>query len=108
MRAAVCHHYGAPVAVADLPTPVPGHDEVLVRVHAATVGVVDNLARNGTPAYARVHFGLARPRFPTLGCDFAGQIEAIGPSVTRFAVGDHVFGTTTPRFGAHAEYFCLS
>jgi NADPH2:quinone reductase len=96
------------VTVADLPTPVPRHDEVLVRVHAATVGVVDSLARRGTPAYARVHFGLTRPRFPTFGSDFAGQVEAIGPAVTRFAVGDHVFGTTAPRFGAHAQYVCLS
>ncbi len=110
MKAAVCRHYGAPdvVTVADLPTPVPEEDEVLVRVHAATVGIVDSLARRGTPAYARIHFGLTRPRFPTFGSDFAGQVEAIGPAVTRFAVGDHVFGTTAPRFGAHAQYFHLS
>jgi NADPH:quinone reductase-like Zn-dependent oxidoreductase len=110
MKAAVCHHYGAPdaVTVVDIPTPVPEEDEVLVRVHAATVGVVDSLARQGTPAYARIHFGLTRPRFPTFGSDFAGQVEAIGPAVTRFAVGDHVFGTTAPRFGAHAQYVCLS
>jgi NADPH:quinone reductase-like Zn-dependent oxidoreductase len=81
---------------------------VLVRVHAATVGVVDSLARRGTPAYARIHFGLTRPRFPISGPDFAGQVEAIGPAVTRFAVGDHVFGTTVPRFGAHAQYVWLS
>ena len=43
-----------------------------------------------------------------LGCDFAGQVEATGPAVTRFAVGDDVFGTIAPRFGAHAEYLCLS
>jgi NADPH:quinone reductase-like Zn-dependent oxidoreductase len=43
-----------------------------------------------------------------LGCDFAGQIEAAGPAVTRFSVGDQVFGTVAPRFGAHAEYVCLS
>jgi NADPH:quinone reductase-like Zn-dependent oxidoreductase len=43
-----------------------------------------------------------------LGCDFAGQIEAAGPAVTRFAAGDQVFGTTAPRFGAHAQYACLS
>jgi len=110
MKAAVHRRYGAPdvVTVDDLPTPVPRPDEVLIRVHAATVGIVDSLARRGTPAYARVHFGLMRPRFTTLGSDFAGQVEAIGPAVTRFAVGDHVFGTTAPRFGAHAQYVCLS
>jgi NADPH:quinone reductase-like Zn-dependent oxidoreductase len=110
MKAAVYGRYGSPdvVTVNDIPKPVPRDDEVLVRIHAATVGVVDSLARRGAPVYARVHFGLWRPRFAVLGCDFAGQIEAAGPAVTRFAVGDQVFGTTAPRFGAHAQYACLS
>ena len=109
MKAAVAGRYGGPdvVTVADRPAPVPGDGEVLVRVHAATVGVVDSLARRGAPAYARVHFGLRRPRFPVLGSDFAGQVEATGPGVSQFAVGDEVFGTTAPHFGAHAEYVCL-
>jgi len=81
MKAAVNRSYGPPdvVTFEDMPKPVPGDDEVLVRVHAAVVGVVDGLARRGAPVYARVHFGLRRPRFPVLGCDFAGQVEAAGP-----------------------------
>src|SRR5215831_5023626 len=110
MKAAVYRRYGSPdvVSVDDAPRPVPRDDEVLVRIHAATLGVVDSLARRGAPFYARSHFGLRRPRFPVLGSDFAGQIEGTGPAVTRFAVGDEVFGTLAPRFGAHAEYACLS
>jgi NADPH:quinone reductase-like Zn-dependent oxidoreductase len=110
MKAAVYRRYGSPgvVSVDEVPRPVPRDDEVLVRIHAATLGVVDSLARQGAPFYARSHFGLRRPRFPVLGSDFAGQIEAIGPAVTRFAVGDQVFGALAPRFGAHAEYACLS
>jgi NADPH:quinone reductase-like Zn-dependent oxidoreductase len=69
--------------------------------------VVDGLARRGSPWYARVHFGLLRPRLQVLGCDFAGQVEAAGPAVSRFGVGEAVFGTIAPRFGAHAEYICL-
>jgi NADPH:quinone reductase-like Zn-dependent oxidoreductase len=109
MKAAVHRRYGPPdvVTVEDVPKPAPRDDEVLVRIHAAVVGVVDGLARRGAPFYARVHFGLRRPRFPVLGCDFAGQVEAAGPAVTRFAAGDQVFGTIAPRFGAHAEYVCL-
>ena len=110
MKAAVRDRYGSAdvVRVEDVSTPVPDGDEVLVRVHAAVVGVVDSVAREGTPRYARVYFGLSRPRFPLLGSDFAGRVEAVGPAVTRFAVGDEVFGTVAPRFGAHAEYVCLS
>ncbi len=110
MKAAVYGRYGSPdvVTVDDVPMPVPRDDEVLVRLHAATVGIVDSLARRGVPAYARFAFGLRRPRFAVLGSDFAGQIEAVGPAVSRFAVGDQVFGTTAPRFGAHAQYVCLS
>jgi NADPH:quinone reductase-like Zn-dependent oxidoreductase len=54
---------------------------------------VDGLARRGAPFYARVHFGLRRPRFPVLGCDFAGQVEEAGRAVTRFGAGDAVSGT---------------
>ena len=109
MKAAVYRRYGSAdvVTVDDLPRPVPTGDEVLVRIHAATVGVVDSLARQGAPRYARVAFGMLRPKFAVLGSDFAGQVEAVGPAVTRFAVGDQVFGTTAPKFGAHAEYVCL-
>jgi NADPH:quinone reductase-like Zn-dependent oxidoreductase len=109
MKAAVYRRYGSPdvVAVSEMPAPRPRDDEILVRVRAATVGVVDGLARRGSPFYARVQFGPLRPRFPVLGSDFAGVVEAAGRSVTRFSAGDAVFGTVAPRFGAHAEYVCL-
>jgi NADPH:quinone reductase-like Zn-dependent oxidoreductase len=110
VKAASYQRFGGPdaVTVGDRPTPVPRAGEVLVRVGAATVGIVDTLARRGSPAYARVSFGLRRPRYPVLGSDFAGRVEAVGPGVTRFAPGDDVFGTTAPRFGAHAQYVCLA
>jgi NADPH:quinone reductase-like Zn-dependent oxidoreductase len=104
--AAVSRRYGPPdvVTVAEVPRPEPRDDEILVRVRAAAVGVVDGLARRGSPWYARAHFGPLRPRFPVLGCDFAGDVEAAGPAVSRFGAGEAVFGTIAPRFGAHAEY----
>ena len=105
MKAAVYRRYGGAdvVSCADVPTPVPRDNEVLVRVRAATVGVVDSLARQGAPFYARAHFGLRRPRFPVLGSDFAGEVAAVGRSVSGFGAGEAVFGTCAPRFGAHAE-----
>ena len=106
MKAAVSRRYGSPdvVTVTDVARPEPRDGEILVRVRAAAVGVVDGLARRGSPWYARVHFGALRPRFPVLGCDFAGDVEVAGAGVSRFGVGDAVFGTIAPRFGAHAEY----
>ena len=86
MKAAVQRRFGSPdvVTVDDVPEPVPRDDEVLVQIHAATVGVVDSVARRGTPFYARFHFGLSRPRFAVLGTDFAGQIRQCGPDAARF------------------------
>ncbi|MGD2177894.1 MAG: NAD(P)-dependent alcohol dehydrogenase, partial [Anaerolineae bacterium] len=88
-------------------------DEVLIRVHATTVTTSDCNIRNLTfvPRFLwlpmRMQFGLLRPRNRILGFDLAGVVEAGGKSVTRFGVGDQVFGTTEPACGAHAEYVCL-
>ncbi len=110
MKAAVYHEYGPPevVTISDVPTPTPGHDQVLVRIHAATVGAADSAARAGSPAFARLAFGLRRPKFPVLGSEFAGVVEAVGTAVTKFQVGDQVYGVTGADFGAHAEYVCVS
>ena len=69
MKAAVQSKYGSPdaITIEDLPTPVPAGNQVLIRVRAATVGIVDTLARKGEPAYARVAFGLRR-RSAHSGC----------------------------------------
>ena len=98
MKAAVSRSFGPPdvVTVADVPRPEPRGDEILVRVRAAAVGVVDGLARRGSPWYARAHFGLLRPRFQVLGCDFAGDVAAAGAGVSLFRVGQAVFGTSRP------------
>lgn len=110
MRIAFSDTYGpaSVLRVQDAPTPAPRDDQLLVRVHAATLGITDAVARRGSPAFSRLFFGLRRPKRTVLGTDFAGVVEAIGPAVTHFGVGDEVFGTTGPDFGAHAEYVRLS
>lgn len=104
MRAAVFEKYGsaAVVAVAEVPTPEPGPGRVLVRVAAAPVTAADVAARSGSPWFARLYFGLTRPKWPVLGSSFAGTIEALGDGVTGFAVGDTVWGMSSD-FGGHAE-----
>ncbi|MHA1559102.1 MAG: NAD(P)-dependent alcohol dehydrogenase, partial [Alphaproteobacteria bacterium] len=78
------------------------------RIHAASVTSTDTAFRSGTPFIARLAAGPRRPRIQTLGDSFAGVVEAAGKDVTRFAVGDRVFGAAGPKLGAHAEYISLS
>jgi len=105
MRAAIYTQYGPPdvVRVLDVDTPVPRDAEVLIRIRAAAVNPLDWHFLRGTPRVARVAFGLAGPKNPRLGVDVAGQVEAVGRSVTRFKPGDAVFGVCK---GAFAEYTC--
>jgi NADPH:quinone reductase-like Zn-dependent oxidoreductase len=103
VRALVRDAYGSPdsLELRELPTPVPGEDEVLVRVRAASVNPVDWYDVTGTPYVSRPQLGIRRPKSNRVGSDFAGEVEAAGSRVTRFAVGDAVFGA---RHGAFAEY----
>ena len=85
--------------------PIPGEDELLVRVHAASVNRADLDGLGPRPSFARLFMGLRRPRNPRLGIDVAGVVEAVGSSVTRFRPGDRVFADLFPfGQGAFAEY----
>src|SRR2546423_1283276 len=106
MKAIVCHNYGPPdvLKCEDIEKPNAGDDEVLIRVHAASVNPVDRLFR-GEPYAIRILTGLRRPKDTRLGHDVAGQVEAVGGNVTRFKPGDEVLGLCR---GAFAEYACAS
>jgi NADPH:quinone reductase-like Zn-dependent oxidoreductase len=77
------------------------------RVHATTVNRTDCGLRAAKPFIVRFFTGLSRPRVTVLGNEFAGEIEAVGPGVTSFRVGDRVFGYNGSSFGAHAEYMVM-
>ncbi|MBL7999206.1 MAG: NAD(P)-dependent alcohol dehydrogenase [Candidatus Kapabacteria bacterium] len=106
MRAAVYHQYGAPdvVHLTSVPKPIPNPDELLIRVVATTVNRTDTGFRSAEYVVSRLFSGVVRPKFPILGCEFSGVVEAVGSRVTRFSVGDRVFGWDDARFGSHAEY----
>lgn len=108
MRAVVQEGYGPPevLRVDTREKPVPGPGQLLVRVCASTVSPAECAFRAGRPVVTRLFQGLRRPRHVP-GGDLAGVVEQVGPGVRRFAPGDHVLGSTGPRFGAHAEYVCL-
>jgi NADPH:quinone reductase-like Zn-dependent oxidoreductase len=109
MKAVVCDRYGPPevLRIRDVARPVPGPDEVRVKIRASTVNRSDCAVRAGTPPVARLVTGLFRPRHKILGSELAGEVEAVGSAVTEFKVGDQVFGVNAWRFGAHAEYICM-
>ena len=105
MKAVVYDRYGPPEAlrVEDVPRPSPGPAEVLVEVVSVSVNLSDWECLRGSPLYARIG-GLRRPARPTLGSDIAGRVAAVGPGVTRFGVGDEVYGDNLDRKGGFAEY----
>ena len=107
MKAAVRDRYGGPevVEVRDVDRPVPGGDGVVVRVVAASVNRADLDFLYGLPKVARAATGLRAPRVKAVGVDVAGVVDAVGPEVTRFKLGDRVFADLYPfSHGAFAEY----
>lgn len=113
MKALTYRSYGPPevVRVSEVPTPAVSPDEVLVRVHASAVNSADWRIRAadfpGILALpARLMFGLFRPRNPRLGAEFAGTVEGLGPGVTRFKLGDRVYGIVASG-GASAQYLAV-
>ena len=107
MKAAVRDRYGPPdvVKVEDVELPVAAGDEMLVRVHAASVNRADLDGLYPRWQFTRLFFGLRRPRTRRLGLDVAGVVESVGPGVTRFRPGDRVFGDLIVfGQGAFAEY----
>ena len=106
MRAVVHDRYGPPevLHLEDVERPEPKDDEILVRIHATTVTRTDCHMRAARPFIWRFMLGFRRPRRRILGVEFAGEVEAVGSTVTRFQVGDRVFGA---RNGTHAEYVCV-
>ena len=105
MRAAIRTRYGGPEVIRfdDVPEPVPGTDEILVRVHATTVNRTDCAYRSGSPWINRAFCGWPRPRVHVLGSEYAGVVVAVGEGVASYMVGDRVFGFVEGRPGAHAE-----
>jgi NADPH:quinone reductase-like Zn-dependent oxidoreductase len=94
MRAVVRHAYGPAdvLRVAQVARPEPAADEVLVRVRAAGVDRAAWHMMTGKPYLGRLAFGLPGPKIPVLGIEVSGVVAATGPAVTRFTVGDEVYG----------------
>jgi NADPH:quinone reductase-like Zn-dependent oxidoreductase len=111
MKAIVYHEYGSPdvLELRDIDTPLVKDNEVLVRVHAASVNRLDWHLMRGSPYISRLRAGLRKPKDSVLGADVAGKVEAVGKHVAKFQPGDDVFGSLFGHgFGALAEYVSVS
>lgn len=106
MKAIVHDRYGSfeLLELRDIPKPEVGDDEVRAQVRAAGLHVGDCFGIRGAPFVMRFATGLLKPKHGVPGFDLAGQIEAVGKNVTRFQVGDEVFGACN---GACAEFVCV-
>jgi len=110
MKAIVCHRYGSPdvLKLEEVQKPTPKDDEVLIKVHAASVNSFDWGLLKGKPFLNRlIVSGLYKPKYKILGCDIAGQVEEVGRNVKQLQAGDEVFGDLSVcGFGGFAEYAC--
>src|SRR5262245_32502789 len=114
MRAVVYERYGSPevLRLAEVATPAPKHDEVLIKTVATTVTSADLRARSlvlpaGFGWMSRLAFGVFKPRQPILGSELAGIVEAVGKNVKKFQAGDAVVAFGDARMGCYAEYRCI-
>ncbi|MFX1514309.1 MAG: NAD(P)-dependent alcohol dehydrogenase [Promethearchaeota archaeon] len=114
MKAIVCTKYGPPevLQLREVEKPTPKANEVLVRNFATTVTLYDCWSRSGTapPGFKllmRLATGIRKPKQPIFGTELAGDIEAVGSDVTRFKIGDKVWGYLGMNQGSYVEYICL-
>ena len=114
MKAIVCTRYGPPevLQLREVEKPIPMDNEVLIRIHAATVTKGDCELRSlNLPLLwkliLRIGFGIRAPRKKILGQELAGEIESVGNAVTMFKEGDQILASTGLHLGAYAEYDCL-
>ena len=110
MKAILYNNYGSPdvLRMEDIERPIPGDNEVLIKVHAVSINSWDWDMLTGTPFEYRFISGLLKPKSTKLhGCDIAGQVEEVGNNVKHFHVGDGVLGDLSEGgWGAFAEYTC--
>ncbi len=107
MKAFIYEKYGPPetLRMVEVETPAPDADEVLVKVAAVSVNPADWHSMRGKPLFSRAALGVWRPKHKILGVDIAGQVEAVGSSITRFKPGDEVYANLLDHgYGGFAEY----
>jgi len=109
MKAIVYTKYGSPnvLQFEEVEKPAPKDNELLIKIYATTVNRTDCATIRAIPFFSRVIIGLLKPKKQIPGTEFAGEIEAIGKSVSSLRVGDRVFGFDDQGSGSHAQYMTI-
>ena len=109
MKAAIRTQYGTPdvLTIKEVVQPQPKNNEILVKVYATTVNRTDCAILQGQPSIIRFFTGLTKPKLPTTGTDFAGEVHAVGTNISHFRVGDSVWGFNDNGLPSHAEYLAI-
>ncbi len=110
MKAAYRNKYGPPdiLKIKEVEIPRPKENEILIKVHAATVNRTDCAVLSGQPFIMRLFTGLLKPKLPVTGTDFAGEIESLGEDISSFKKGDRVFGFNDNGLASHGQYMTIS
>ena len=109
MKAMVMQGYGSPdvFKLQEVKRPEPKANEVLVKVMTSAATTADTMMRTGKPYFGRLFTGLTKPKKPIPGTGFAGIVETVGTEVTKYHLGDRVFGMTGFGFSANAEFIVV-
>jgi len=114
MKAVVCTKYGPPevLSIVQYKKPIPRDDEVLINIYATSVTNSDIFIRSSKVSLRllipfRMMIGVRKPRKEIIGEVLSGVVSEVGSKITRFHVGDHVFGLTGFSLGAYAEHKCM-
>lgn len=110
MKAVVYTKYGSPdvLQIKEVDKPVPGDNEVLVKIYATTVNRTDYATIRAKPFFARALTGILKPRKQIPGTEFAGEVEEVGKDIAAFKVGDRVFGFDDQGLRCQAQYITIS
>jgi NADPH:quinone reductase-like Zn-dependent oxidoreductase len=109
MKAAVFQNYGKPevVSIQEIDKPVIKANQILVQVHASSVNSGDARLRRADPWFVRLVYGFTKPKHQILGVVFAGQIVEVGANVTKYTIGQKLYGLTDNFLGGHAQYVAI-
>lgn len=115
MKAVICTKYGSPevLQIREVAKPIPKDNQILVKIIASAVNSADVRVRSldvkgFLKVVMRLVLGISKPRKPILGTVFSGVVETVGDKVSKFKVGDSVFGMTGFNFGTYAEYIAVN